>query len=221
MSWVKRMPPGDPAYFCDCPPCPFCFTWVNEEGHAGNRRTSPRTRNLVLPVLAGTAFLLTLGLTMRHQNTWMTPLATTPNPPASGPSGPRPASDPPATSFWNPAARQLPAIPSAPASGEVATEAVPLKASASDVNPSELVPVYLRIHGDGEGNAPALKSMSNRPLTVRVQSHNPSNGNYRMVQVHVPPYARVDLAETGLLIEPGDEIALQSPPYKDRTLVGR
>jgi hypothetical protein len=221
MSWVKRMPPGDPAYFCDCPPCPFCFTWVDEKGDAANRRARPRTRNPVLPVLAGTAFLLTLGLTMRPQNTWTIPLATTPIPPVSGPSPPRPASDPPATSFWNPAARQQRVIASVPASGEAAPEAVPLEAAASDVNANEPVPVFLRIHEDGDGHTPALQNTSNHPLTVKVQSHDPRTGNYWMGQVHLPPYARVDLAETGLVIETGYEIELQSPPYKDRTLVAR
>ena len=221
MTWVKRKPPGDPAYFCGCPPCPFCFAWVDEKGDAADRRANPRIRNRVLPVLAGAAFLLTLGLTMRHQTTWTTPLATTPIRPASGPSAPRPASDPPATSFSSPAAGRKPAIPSVPASDEAAPEAVPLEASASEVNADELVPVLGTIYEHEEAHTLALRSMSKHPLTVRVQSHSPATGNYMMVQVNIPPYAHVDLAETGLVVAPGDEIALQSPPYKDRTLVGQ
>jgi len=220
MSWVKRMPPGDPAYFCDCPPCPFCFEWVDERGDVTARRTGrerPRMRRLVLPVLAGTAFLLTVGLTMRNQNMWATPLAAPSISPTPRPSpSPPPASVPAATPSREAVASEQPAIPSVPASGVVAPESVRTDTSGNDVT-NELVPVIMRVRG--KEHTAALKSMSSDPLTVSVRSRNPTGGNESIVQVSVPPNARVDLAETGLVIDAGNEITLHSPPYRDRTLV--
>jgi hypothetical protein len=74
------------------------------------KQKRPKMQALVLPGLAGGAFLLTLGLTMRHQNTWP-PLLPPP------PSDSRLASSSPATSSWNPAAREQRAIPVGPAPG--------------------------------------------------------------------------------------------------------
>jgi len=133
MSWVRRVSPGDPAYFCNCPPCPFCFEWVKEGDDARKRksRERPTTLRFSLSILAGIAVALTVGITLLEQN-----LST---------ASSEHAADPATATRKSDAARQEPipirlAVTSSPETGVTVSvhngNAAPLDLKVTAVDPS-------------------------------------------------------------------------------------
>ena len=241
MSWVRRVPPGDPAYFCDCPPCPFCFEWVAEKADDAPRRrkrerplrrkdasdslnAEPRTmRRLLLPVLTGIAFVLTVGITMRHQRLpaplidHVPVLATLPvarreaSPPLAARSDPPPA---PAQSAAPMPASEPPAAPSDP--GSDATTEGPAPEPARQ----EPLPVRLSVRSSPEsGVSITLRNGSRAPLDLKVTAVDPSSGSQSMVAVNIPALTTVDLTRAGLVAEHGYQLRLESPGFVSREMM--
>jgi hypothetical protein len=80
------------------------------------------------------------------------------------------------------------------------------------------VPVVLAFGGGGKVT---LQNQSSDTLTANVTAVNPASGSQSSVQVTVARNRRVDLVGAGLSIESGDEIRVQSPPYRDQVITVR
>ena len=236
MSWVRRKAPGDPAYFCECPPCPFCFEWVDDAGKDRPRRSRrqhatleqsstgrqrPLAQRLVLPALVGIAFALTLGLTMRHQNApnessrllertavvARQEVRTHEEPPPPTARREAPAPTPPAVAK---AASEPPASPADPGA-EAASAAAPAR--------QEPVPVRYSLKADPDtGVTISLRNWTQAALDLRVTAVDPSTGNQSMVALNIPAQTTVDVTRAGLVAEHGYELRLESPGYLTKEL---
>ena len=240
MSWVRRKAPGDPAYFCECPPCPFCFEWVDDvredrprrgkrqratlEGSSRSRQR-PLAQRLVLPALTGIAFALTLGLTMRHQKV--------PNKSSrllertavvarqevrSHEQPPPPIAQRDAPAATTPATANAAGEPPAPASAapDPGAEAT----SAAEPVRQELVPVRYILKADPDtGVTISLLNWSKAALDLRVTAVDPRTGNQSMVALNIPARTSVDVTRAGLVAEHGYELKLESPGYVTRELL--
>jgi len=212
MTWVKRAPPGDPYYFCDCPPCPFCFVWVEEIGHdppESKKGCLTRIQPLLLPLLAIIAFALTVGITMRHES-----LRSAANELVAA-----------ATSL--PARVQIPlavqstvAEPAGALSAASSSDsAVPTKtalpaAPASEPAPPE-VPVAVVLSPTAAGGLYAvLENQSTEPLLVMLTISDRKGGHKYTTTLTVPPYSAAQLE--GIAAERGDRITLASNGYRDQ-----
>ena len=210
MSWVKRVPPGDPDYFCDCPPCPFCFVWAAEGGQdrpGKKRRERLGTPRFVLPILAGIAFVLTVGITMRHED-----LSTAaPEQVSASTSPPVPGNTPaPAQPNASDSAAAAPAT-EPPRAATVPAAATPL----SDPSLPEVpVTIVIKRSSDGAMHRALLRNESAQPLLVTINVSNKSVPNKYMTQVSV---AAADVTKLdGLPTAPGDRIILASAGYRDQ-----
>jgi len=221
MSWVKRVPPGDPDYCCNCPPCPFCFVWADEgDEDRPSKRNQPRKarrepsrrRRFVLPLLAAVAFVVTVGITMRHGDVLsaVTELVFAPAGPAvpgHAPAAPQPTV--PASA--GEALARSSAAPAAPA------KSLSPVSPASEPNQPE-VPVTLVTNKrvDGSGRV-VLRNLSDQPLLVTINVSNASVPNKYMTQVSV---SAADVAKLdGVPTAPGDQITLASAGYRDQVIL--
>jgi hypothetical protein len=74
----------------------------------------------------------------------------------------------------------------------------------------------------GESAALAtLLNVSDATLDVNVTAVNPQTHMRSAVTVSVLPHQRLNLAEAGLVFAPGDEVTLQSPPFRDSVVQAR
>lgn len=238
MSWVRRTAPGDRAYFCECPPCPFCFEWVDDVGKGQPRRRrrdhatgedSPTGRprslaqRLVLPALAGIAFALTLGLTMRHQNV---PIESSRLLAVVARQAVRSHEEPPqptvqlnAPALAPSAAPQAAREPTAPAAPPADAIAAPAAAADEPVR-QEPVPVRLALKADPDtGITISLRNWTRAALDLKVTAVDPRTGNQSMVALNVPAQTTVDLMRAGLVAEHGYELKLESPGYVAREVM--
>jgi hypothetical protein len=235
MSWVRRTAPGDPAYFCNCPPCPFCFEWVDDVKDRPRRRKPERAtlqasstsrqrpvaQRLVLPALVGVAFALTLGLTMRHQNVpnessrllertavvARREVRSREEPPQPLAQRDAPAPTPPATA--NAGEPPLPALSPADPGAE-----------ATEPPRQEPVPVRFTLKADpGTGVAISLRNWTAAALDLRVTAVDPATGNQSMVALNIPARTTVDVTRAGLVAEHGYQLRLESPGYLTKELL--
>jgi hypothetical protein len=212
MSWVKRAQPGDPYYFCNCPPCPFCFVWVEDADHdpaEKKRRGRTRIQPVVLPLLAIIAFALTVGITMRHESLrsaakeFVSAATSLPArvqmPPAVQPTVAEPAG----------------ALPAAPSAGSAAmTKTAPTATPASEPAAPE-VPVAVVLSPTPAGGLYAvLENQSREPLLVMLSISDRKGGHKYTTTLTVLPYSTAQL--DGIAAERGDRITLASNGYRDQ-----
>ncbi|HXW74484.1 MAG TPA: hypothetical protein VEK10_06695 [Steroidobacteraceae bacterium] len=210
MSWVKRVPLGDPDYFCDRPPCPFCFVWAVEGSNDRREKKShPQPRKRHVPyVLAGIALVVTIGITIRHEDllTWAnadvstqaSPPTRDPTPSAPQPIGSHSGSETAASSAAL-AARSKP---------------IPTTTPVSDPPQTELpVSLIAKTLPDGAQRF-VLRNRSTEPLLVTIIVSNTSEQNKYVTQVSI---AAADMTTLdGLTTVPGDRIILASAGYRDQ-----
>jgi hypothetical protein len=222
MTWVKRDPPGDAEYCCECPPCPFCFIWVDEPRKRRPRRKNQETERerssslRFVPLgLTGAAFVLTVAITMKHPG-W--PHAAE-NTPRSAPAIPLMQPRLPAVGF----ARSEPQVeaPSSAPAAEAATTTVPAAAPTTPVSPEEqpsaYVPVSFRFAAETSGLTVSVRNMSMKPQDLTVTAVEPSSGSQTTVQVKIPGHATTNLTEAGLIAERGYRLSVDSEGYLTRT----
>jgi hypothetical protein len=210
MSWVKRVPPADPDYFCNCPPCPFCFVW---DAAAGQDRAEKkgfalaRLQPLALPVLAGIAFVLTVGITRRYGD--LTTPASERFSLAASPA-PQRHTAPVVPAIVSHTASESPA-PSR-ADSPVHAKSVVATAPMSDPTQSE-VPISLSLvnkQPDGTKFV-VLHNVAEKPLFVTITLRNASAQKY-WAQL---PVGAADVTRL-LPASPGDRITLSSAGYRDQ-----
>jgi hypothetical protein len=230
MSWVKRVLPGDQDYFCGCPPCPFCYQWVDdddadqpEKRDADQPRKRhalplPRMRWLLVPVLVCVGFFLTMGVTLRHQQRPATPqnkyapptdMAVPPVTTLVDSSEPQTAPQSEIKLTGSPAAS-----PPTAAREETAADA------ATPAEPEEQ-PVPVSFHfarsPDQSGVTVTLRNSAKGAQHVSVTALDPRTGNRSTVWVNMPGYSWANLNEAGLIAQHGDELMAESPGYLART----
>jgi hypothetical protein len=101
----------------------------------------------------------------------------------------------------------------------------PLEGASNDTNqpglpPTLVVPVsYFSLRDpDRPGNRiPTLTNISSETLEISVTATDAPSGAQLFGDVTIKPWARADLNDLGLSLQPGDEIILHSPPYQDQT----
>jgi hypothetical protein len=224
MTWVKRDPPGDAEYCCECPPCPFCFVWVAEPRKRRPRRKKkeierePSSALRFVPLgLTGAAFVLTVAITMKHPG-WPHAAQNTPRS-AAAPAIPLMQRRLPAFGLARNES-QVAAPASAPAA-EAATPTAPVAAPTSPVSPDEqpsaLVPVSFRFATETSGLSVSVRNMSMKPQDLTVTAVEPSSGSQTTVQVKIPGHATTNLTEAGLVAEPGYRLSVDSEGYLTRS----
>lgn len=106
------------------------------------------------------------------------------------------------------ASAPAPAAPEPPAA-EQNPESTPDKAGIP-------VPVVFAFRHDPDtgGQQASLQNQSGDELNVSVRTVNPATGSQSSVQVQIPRARRSNLIAAGLMVEPGDEMTIVSPPYR-------
>jgi hypothetical protein len=101
----------------------------------------------------------------------------------------------------------------------------PLEGASTDPNqpglpPTLVVPVsYFSLRDpDRPGNRiPTLTNISSETLELSITATDAPSGAQLFGDITIKPWARADLNDLGLSLEPGDEIVVHSPPYQDQT----
>lgn len=104
------------------------------------------------------------------------------------------------------------AQPIAPAA---AAPAPPPAASAAS-SAAEMPVKFMARPARGEVKTPAaLLNVSDESMDVTVTAVNPQTHMRSVVQSSLLAHQRLNLTEAGLTVSSGDEVTLQSPPYRD------
>jgi hypothetical protein len=224
MTWVKRDPPGDADYCCECPPCPFCFVWVSEPRERRRWRKNKAieherssTLRFVPLGLTAAAFALTVGITMRHPRSPVAAenVAHTASASATQPMQPRLPAVPLARSEPQVAAPY--SAPAAAAAAATAPEGAPVSRVSSDEEPSAPVPVSFRFEAETSGLTVLVRNMSMKPQDFAVTAVEPASGSQSTVQVNLAAHATMNLTQAGLVAEHGYELSVDSRGYLPRS----
>ncbi|MBV8404959.1 MAG: hypothetical protein JO203_12265 [Gammaproteobacteria bacterium] len=222
MTWVKRDPPGDSEYFCNSPPCPFCFVWVAEarERPRGKKIRIESGRSVALRfvpfALTGLAFVLVIAL--RHERS-----LDAPGTQVVGPATAAVRSVLPAWESAPPVAASTPAAAAPPAAGPAPAAPADSGAGAAPVatssEPPRNVPVSFRFAPDPSSSAAVVtvRNMSPQPQDLTVTAVDPRTGNRSTVLVNVAGHAIANLSEAGLVASHGWQLTVESQGYLTRT----
>ncbi|HVO47264.1 MAG TPA: hypothetical protein VMT29_13100 [Steroidobacteraceae bacterium] len=174
--------------------------------------------------LAALGFVVTFLITSRQER--VAPLAADPIAPQSRalprPVVPEPAITPPSTEAAAPQPMRAPlrvaAAPAASAEPPADSAAGGQLPVVTEVREDTEVPIDLRIRShDGQSGA-AVFNRSGEPLHLAITAGNPATGQSSHVDVTLDAHESKELTDVGLAIAPGDQIRVQSPPYKDLIL---
>ena len=88
----------------------------------------------------------------------------------------------------------------------------------AEVREDTEVPIDLRARShDGQSGA-AVFNRSGEPLHLAITASNPATGRSSRVDLTLDAHESKELTEAGLAFEPGDQVRVQSPPYRDLIL---
>jgi hypothetical protein len=82
----------------------------------------------------------------------------------------------------------------------------------------QMVPASLIVSRDLQGRVARMQNESSETLTFRITSKDSKTGSNSMVEVTIPPKRWSRLTDAGLVIGSGDEVTIESPPYRARSI---
>ena len=93
--------------------------------------------------------------------------------------------------------------------------------SEAPPDPSELgVPALIQLEPptDGSAQKATFTNMGGRRMTFTISTVDSTGTVHSSIELTTPPHKQQSLTEQGLLIMPGDQIVVKSPPYQDYTV---
>jgi hypothetical protein len=161
--------------------------------------------------------ILAFGLTLAIENWPARKAASTPTTtPAKTRSGDVPA---PTTSFVGIGSDKVAQHIEPAATQDSSDSGNAMDGDGSDTGPpppeEERAPALIRLEQTDSGQIATFQSLGSKRMTFTISTHDSTGAVHSSIQVTAPPHKSEVLNDQGLIIMPGDQILVQSPPYQE------